>query len=181
MKKIVISILGQDRTGIVYRVSKVLCDQGCNIMEASQTILQTEFAGIFIASMPEELTMEALKYRLEEELLSLGITVDTKEYKESTAAPVESEPFVITLRGPDRLGIIPAIAGIIAGFDVNIENLKAIGLRDDPARVVLVYEVAIPTKVHRPAFREALKWKADELGMEISIQHRDIFEAIHRL
>ena len=73
------------------------------------------------------------------------------------------------------------MTGVIAGFDVNIENLKAIGLTDDPSRVVIVFEVAVPLGVHRPAFREALRFKAEELGMELSVQHRDIFEAIHRL
>ena len=47
--------------------------------------------------------------------------------------------------------------------------------------MVIVFEVAVPIKVHRPAFREALKWKAEEFGMELSVQHRDIFEAIHRI
>jgi glycine cleavage system transcriptional repressor len=70
---------------------------------------------------------------------------------------------------------------VIAGFEVNIENLRAIALQDVPSRVVIVFEVAVPQSVHRPAFREALRWKAEELGLELSVQHREIFEAIHRL
>lgn len=182
MKRVVISILGEDRPGIVHAVSKILYDQSCNILEVSQTILQTEFAGIFIASMPDSLTRESLNETLESGLAAMGISVSTKEFEPKVEAEtVEAEPYVITLRGQDRLGIIPEVSGVIAGFDVNIENLKAISLKNDQSLVVLIFEVAVPKDVHRPAFREALKWKAEEFEMELGVQHRDIFEAIHRI
>ena len=43
MKRMVVSILGEDRPGIIYGVSRVLSDLNCNILEVSQTILKTEF------------------------------------------------------------------------------------------------------------------------------------------
>lgn len=181
MKKVVISILGEDRPGIVHAVSKALCDLACNILEVSQTILQTEFAGIFIVSMPEELTQERMQETLREALDPIGISAFIKDYKPSGGLFVEeTEPFVVSLTGEDQLGIIPGIAGVISGFNVNIESLKAIS-RSDGSGVVLVFEVAVPRDVHRPAFREALRWKAEEFSMELSVQHRDIFEAIHRI
>ncbi|MEW5724041.1 MAG: ACT domain-containing protein [Thermodesulfobacteriota bacterium] len=181
MKKIIVSILGEDRPGIVYAVTRVLCEEGCNVLEASQTILQSEFAGIFLASMPDDLTRERLQQSLEEGLASLGCSVWLKDFKAGAYSAPGAEPYVITLRGRDRLGIIPGVAGVIAGFDVNIENLRAITIKDDPSQVVIVFEVAVPKGVHRPAFREALKWKAEEFGMDLGVQHRDIFEAVHRL
>lgn len=181
-KKAVVSVLGEDGPGIVYDITKVLSDRGCRILEISQTILQTEFAGIFVVSMPEPLTKDVLRDGLDEELNPRGLNVNVKDFR-MPAAPwnVESEPFVITLRGRDQVGIIPEFSGVIAGFEVNIENLKAIALPDDPGGVVLAFEVAVPKVVHQPAFREALKFKSDELGLEMSLQHRDIFEAIHRI
>ena len=182
MKKVVVSVLGDDGPGIVYAVSRVLNESGCNIMEVSQTILQTEFAGIFIVSMPDGLTMEGLLGSLNQEMEPRRLTAAVKDYKPPVnPAVVDSEPFVITLRGRDRLGIIPGITGVIAGFDVNIENLKAIAQKDDTSQVIIALEVAVPKTVHRAAFREALKFKADELGMDLSVQHRDLFEAIHRI
>ena len=58
MRKVIISILGQDRSGIVAAVSKVLFEQNCNIENVSQTTLQFVFAGIFIVSMPGDLPVE---------------------------------------------------------------------------------------------------------------------------
>ena len=45
MNKVVISVLGQDRPGIIARVSKALFLMNCNIENVSQTIIQAEFSG----------------------------------------------------------------------------------------------------------------------------------------
>ena len=61
MTKVIISVLGKDRPGIVAAVSRVLFECDCNIENVSQTILQTEFAGIFIAAIPAGVTPEGLR------------------------------------------------------------------------------------------------------------------------
>jgi glycine cleavage system transcriptional repressor len=45
----------------------------------------------------------------------------------------------------------------------------------------MIYEVDIPATVDQNLFREALRGRGIELGLDISLQHRDIFEAIHRV
>lgn len=48
MEKFVLSVIGKDKPGILSRISTILFQFGCNIEDVSQTILQTEFASIFI-------------------------------------------------------------------------------------------------------------------------------------
>jgi glycine cleavage system transcriptional repressor len=45
----------------------------------------------------------------------------------------------------------------------------------------MIYEVDIPLDLDQDRLRRALKEKAGTLGLEISIQHRNIFEAINRI
>jgi glycine cleavage system transcriptional repressor len=82
-----------------------------------------------------------------------------------------------------RQGIVPELASILSGFEVNIDNMRAIALASDNGQspVVLVFEVTVPASVHQNALRQALFLKAEELGLSASIQHRKIFEAINRL
>ncbi len=108
--KVVISVLGSDRPGIVAAVSRVLSENRCNIEDVSQTILQSEFAGIFIASLPEDLSMEDLEKKLQEHLKPMGLAVLLKPTQEAgryEAPP--SEPFVVTTIGPDAWGLWPAL------------------------------------------------------------------------
>ena len=183
MKKIIVSVLGHDRPGIIATVSGVLFQNGCNIEDVSQTILQTEFAGIFIASYPDSLKQDELLGRLREKLDPMGLSVLLREMEEAGLwEPPPSEPFVITTLGPDRLGLVAGVTELLARFGVNISNLKAVFRGgDDPQANTMIYEVDIPATVDQNLFREALRERGMELGLDISLQHREIFEAIHRV
>lgn len=50
---VVITVMGQDRVGIVANVSKVLADCQANIIDISQTILQDIFAMILLVDISE--------------------------------------------------------------------------------------------------------------------------------
>jgi glycine cleavage system transcriptional repressor len=185
MYKAVISVLGRDRPGIVAAVSRTLFEHTYNIEEVSQTILQGEFAGIFIVSHASESPPADLHRKLAQVLSPMGLEVLMKplENVEGTA-PKEtpSEPFVVTTIGSDRLGLVAGITEVMASFGVNITNLKAVFRGgDDPRRNVMIYEVDIPLEIEREAFHQALRDRADSLGLDLSFQHRDIFEAIHRI
>ncbi|MCU0586885.1 MAG: ACT domain-containing protein [Syntrophobacteraceae bacterium] len=183
MKKVIITVLGRDRPGIVAAVSRALHESRCNIEDVSQTILQTEFAGIFIITMPPGMEPEDLHAELNRGLSPEGLSVFLKTMeKGAEAVPVETEPFVITTMGPDRLGLVAGITALLASYRINITNLQAVfrgGL--DPRRNVMIYEVDIPVETDQAAFRSALTQRAGELGLEVSLQHRDIFEQIHRV
>jgi len=184
MDKVVISVLGTDRPGIVAAVSGVLMKSRCNVEDVSQTILQGEFVGILIASVPKGTSQEVLRGELERSLDPLGLRVLLKrlEPHDPPVPAKESEPFVVVTTGPDRLGLVAGITSVMARFDVNITSLKA-AFRggDDPHRNTMIYEVDLPAAVDRRTFLTALQDEARALGLELSVQHRDIFEAIHRI
>ena len=52
---------------------------------------------------------------------------------------------------------------------------------DDPGDNIMIYEVVIPEDIDQQSLRRDLRDKAKELMLEISIQHKRIFEAIHRV
>lgn len=183
MKKIVISVLGYDRPGIVATVTRLLFENHCNIEDVSQTILQTEFAGVFIASLPEQLEEQDLLASLQGKLGEMGLSVHLKKMTPpgEWSAPA-SDPFVITTIGPDRLGLVAGMTEVMFRFRINITNLKAVFRGgEDPLSNIMIYEVDVPVATDQRAFRAALQERAKELDLEVSLQHRDIFEAIHRV
>ncbi len=183
MRKIIISVLGHDRPGVIAAVSEVLFASGGNIEDVSQTTLQTEFVGVFIASLPPSVKPDDLQSRLSARLDPMGLSVLLREMEESGVwqAP-PSEPFVITTFGPDRPGLVAGVTELLAHFRVNISNLKAVFRGgDNPSANTMIYEVDIPAELDQNLFREALFDRGKDLGLDISLQHRDIFEAIHRV
>jgi glycine cleavage system transcriptional repressor len=184
MKKMIISVLGQDRPGIIAAVTRILFEQDCNIENVSQTILQNEFSGIFIVGVPSTLSETDLHQHLLGGLAPMGLHVFEKPLtpSEVTQAVVDSEPFVITTKGPDRKGLVAAITAIMAAHRVNVTNLLAVFKGgDDPNANIMIYEVDIPTDINHQVLRRELREKALALNLDISIQHKLIFEAINRV
>jgi len=184
MDKAIITVLGQDRPGIVAAVSKILFEYDCNIENVSQTILQAEFAAIFIVSMPEGLLLSALNDALQSELTPMDQHVQLKplRHQQTTFTALENEPFVITTKGPDRKGLVAGITEIIARHGVNITNLQAVFKGgDEPGDNIMIYEVDVPVNIDQQALDRELRKRAQELSLDISIQHRNIFKAINRI
>lgn len=184
MKKMIISVLGKDRPGIIAAVTRILFEQECNIENVSQTILQNEFSGIFMVGVPQSLSEKDLHRHLQNGLSPMGLHVYEKSIlAEGSPAPaVASEPFVITTKGPDRKGLVSAITAIMADYRVNVTNLQAVFKGgDNPNANIMIYEVDIPTDVDQKSLRKELREKAEALSLDISIQHKLIFETINRV
>ena len=181
--KAIISVLGPDRPGILAAVSKLLLELDCNIENARQTILQGEFAGIFIASIPEGLKPAEINNRMQTAVRPMDLTVHVKSLSLTPfAAGCSCEPFVITTQGPDRKGLVAGITGILACYGVNVTNLQAVFRGgDDPEGNVMIYEVDIPADIDSQALYADLREGAKALELSISIQHRNIFEALNRI
>ena len=184
MNKAILSVLGQDRPGIVATITAVLAGQQCNIENVSQTILQSQFAGIFVVSIPPDFSLEVLEQGLttEMQVLDLSVQVKAVQNQETIFFPDDSEPFIITTEGPDRIGLVAGITEIIARYGANITNLQAVFKGGDaPGDNIMIYEVDIPFKADQKAFDRDLRQRATDLSLDISIQHRNIFEAINRI
>jgi len=185
VKKAIISVIGQDRPGILAAVSRILFEQACNIENVSQTLLQFEFAGIFIVTMPQDLSIELLERLLNDALAPDDLQAHVKDVqnrKPSQVALGPCEAFVISTKGPDRKGLVAGITEVIARYGANVVNLKAVFKGgDDPSANIMLYEVDIPIDIDQQAFYADLRQRARELGLEISIQHRNVFEAITRI
>ena len=183
-EKAVITILGRDRPGIVASVAGKLLELECNIEDVSQTILQTEFAAIFIVSISGERPIRQLEDSLSKTLSPAGLHVSLSPLDEGVSPESSGsfEPFVVTTSGPDRLGLVAAIAEIISSSNGNITNMRA-AFRggNEPSKNVMIYEIDLPSDADLSEFRRSLMKRARGLDLDLSLQHRDIFRAIHRV
>ena len=65
MKKILITISGKDKPGIIAKVSGVLFARGCNLEDISMTLLEGQFAMMMTAGLPSSLAMTRVAQGLE--------------------------------------------------------------------------------------------------------------------
>lgn len=184
MKKFSISVLGQDRPGIIAAVTRVLFEQGFNIEDVSQTILQNEFSSIFIVAGPETVDPQALGDTLQRTTrdLKMHFHIREQELKPPRWTQSACESFVITTFGPDQKGLVAHVTKVLADYNVNVTQLQAAFRGGDaPDRNFMIYEVDIPNDTDQQKLRETLTARCRELNLDVSIQHKDIFEAMNRI
>jgi glycine cleavage system transcriptional repressor len=184
MKKVIISVLGHDRPGIIAAVAQLLYENDSNIENVSQTSLQSEFAGIFIATIPAAMHLPDLEHHLAAVLDPMGLQVHVKpvEPRHEGANGLLGESFVITTRGPDQKGLVARITDIMARHQVNITNCQAVFKGgDNPNDNIMIYEVDIPPQTRQQDLFRDLREKGAELSLTVSIQHREIFMALNRI
>ena len=182
MNKLIISVIGEDRPGILAAVSDLLYTCGCNIEDVSQTILQSVFGAVFIVSMNREMDSKRLQAALTEGISHLQLDIFVKPHEFTARPSVLSQPFVVTTFGPDKPGLVRGISSIFARHDVNVTNLKAVFKGgDDPGNNMMIFEVDVPVQTNLPELRRQLEQAARQLTLEINIQHRKIFETMNRI
>ncbi len=179
-----VSFLGRDCPGVVAAIASLMEDAHCNILAVSQTILEGEFAAIFTVQAKESLSSEALHVHLQQGLLQKQVDLSVivrPAIEKAWGESLECEAFVITANGPNGPGLIAALSNVFARHNVNIENLKAITDADREGHALFVFEVMIPRHLDMRTLRRELREQGQRLSLQMSLQHRDIFEAMHRV
>ena len=183
MQKYTASFLGRDCPGVVATVSALLGEAGCNIVEVSQTILLGQFAAIFAVETAAGPGPEALRARLEQGLAEAGVdlSVLVRPAQKEFASALRCEPFVVNVDGPDQPCLIALMSRVFARHQINIEYLKAILGEEGTDHALFVFEVQVPENVDLGRLRRELACEAQSRSLRVSVQHRDIFEAVHRV
>jgi glycine cleavage system transcriptional repressor len=182
---ILISVFGRDRPGIVANVSRILYQNSCNIEELSQTAIKGRFAMILIASFSREESVPQLKGDLGRLGRELDLEINLRQIKEEEMVPYhpdETEPFILTVRGEDRPGLVYGITEILAERGINITNLDAKVARvDQKLEYIQLFEVEVPGNLDYRLVQEKLAARGKEMGVSVDLQHRDIFRAMNQI
>lgn len=90
-----------------------------------------------------------------------------------------SKRAIITVLGNDRVGIIYGISEVLAHNNVNILDISQTILQEF-FTMVMVVDVS-QSLVEFAELKEKLSDKGKEMGLQVNIQHEDIFKFMHRI
>ncbi len=86
---------------------------------------------------------------------------------------------IVTVIGPDRVGIIASVCTALADCGVNIIDISQTVMKEFFTMTMLVDTQTATTSFD--GIRQALLQKGEELGLSIRIQNEDIFNAMHKI
>ena len=164
---LVITVIADDRPGIVKTLSDSVKSAGGNWMESRMTRLGGKFVGILRVDIST--AMQASLVATLETLADSGIriAVETAGKPDETSAETVS----ILIVGNDRPGIVEEISAILAERGVNVEELST-WVASAPMSAEELFHAAmltgLPTGMNREKLQRALEGLSDDLTVEIN-------------
>ena len=168
---IVLTVVSDDRPGIVEALSDVLAGHGGNWTESSMLSLSGKFAGILLAEVPAK-NAEGFIAALDA-LEADGIKVLAES--SSGAAQDESARYVsLELVGQDRPGIVHDISEVLARHAVNVQELETTVQSASMSGEMLFLahaKVFIPSQTDVDSLQDELEALANELMVDLSLEN----------
>lgn len=163
MHELAITVIGPDRTGIVADVAEALAGVGANLTDSTMTRLRGHFTMTLICTGPTPAEASAALESL------TGVVTEVREVPPEEDALAKGEPFVVSVHGADRLGIVAAVTRVVAGSGGNITDLST---RLAGTLYVIIAEVDLPEGA-ADELAERLAVAAAELGVEVTLRRAE--------
>jgi len=171
----VISVIGGDQVGIVSEVTQLLFKQGLNILDIEQTVIHSQFTMVLLIQplrprfQPSQL-QTSLSRLAKRQGMSITMT-PLHEFRGLRLAETK-RPYVLTLMGPDRAGVVAAFSSALAKHHCNIERIKMIARGE-----FLAMEMWADLRAANfSLLRQDLTTVAKKVGMDIIAQPEHIFK-----
>jgi len=158
-----VTVIGHDRPGIIADVAEVLAGLGLNLTDSSMTRLRGHFAMTLICAGPPALAeVEAALDRLTDTLV-----ISVRRVEPDAAPDISGTPYVLTVHGADRLGIVATLTRTLAEAGGNITDLTT---RLTGDLYLLIAEVDLPSQVDADELHGRLRDVAGRLGVEAALR-----------
>ena len=119
---LVITALGEDKPGIVDKLTETVMTCHCNIIDSRMSVLGGEFAVLLmVAGKWNELTK--LEDALGTTSESLGLTIACKRTEKSKPS-TNLMPYTVEVISIDQPGIVHELASFFSNRDINIQELN---------------------------------------------------------
>ena len=160
-----ITVLGHDRPGIIAETTARLADLGLNLEDSTMTLLRGHFAMMLVGS--GEATDSAIATALEPLTTDGTLSVTVREVPVEDTPAVAGTPWVLTVHGGDRPGIVSAVVAEVARVGGNITDLTT-RLAGD--LYLLIAEIDLPLDVDQADLEVAIREVAGALGVGATLR-----------
>ena len=169
----IITAVGRDRPGMAHALARTLAEMGCNLEDTTMTRLSGEFAMILIVTPPLEIGRDELESALEPLHESHGLFIMVRAIDDEIALESgEVSRYIVTVYGPDSVGLLASISGVFARYDVNLTDVQT---RNAVAGsvYVMIFEIELPGTCDLENLCAALDKQAEQSGVTLLLRALD--------
>ena len=165
---IAVTVLGQDRPGIVADVTGALADLHGNLEDSTMTLLRGHFAMVLLVHTGAGAA--AVEAALRPLTAGGALVINARVLEGPPLSEVGGPSYALRVHGADRPGIVATITAVVARHGANIVDLST---RLVDGLYVLMAELQLPNGASPVGLVAELKGAADELGVEVHLSPID--------
>ncbi|HZP14107.1 MAG TPA: ACT domain-containing protein [Nevskiaceae bacterium] len=168
MKTLVLSVMADDRPGLVKAISNVVVDHGGNWLESRFALLSGKFAGIVNVEVPAQ-RADALIAALDALKASgVELLVSRSGAAASAASGTEIELEIV---GADHPGIVHEITELLATRGVNVEEMSS-DRKAASMSGTAIFEARLRVRVPAGSDQASLRSDLEELARDLVVEVR---------
>ncbi|WP_166349177.1 glycine cleavage system protein R [Phytoactinopolyspora limicola] len=168
MSLIAITVIGHDRPGIIAEATGALAELGVNIEDSTMTRLRGHFAMMLVCA--GDVSAAAAEKALAGLTADGTLQVTAREVATEELATPAGRPYVLTVHGGDRPGIVSAVTSAVAADGGNITDLTT---RLTGQLYLVVAEVDVPASADEADLTSRLDEVARELGVDVTFRPQE--------
>jgi glycine cleavage system transcriptional repressor len=177
----VISVMAQDRVGIIADVTAAIKGLEGNLADLSQTVLRGYFTMILIASFPDSLRPEDIRTALiaaaGESSFEIGIAVPAGALP-GESPEVRDRQYILTAVGPDKIGLVAAVSGYLREKRINIVDLST---TVDAGVYTMMMLVELPLDADVARLKHGLRVAMEDVALNVELRHHAIFRMTNEI
>ena len=170
--RLVLTVSGADRAGIVGKLGAVIQDSGGNVGRCRHIILDSQFCLMIEISLDNQHIHE-LTTALHSIQTSWGLHFTTAEVTAgAAAAEAPTDDLIFTVSGPDRVGIVAGMMSVFAEHSLSISTLESELVPGPEPRFSMSGKILghrQDVAVHVDELRKSLTLAAEELGQTLTL------------
>ena len=171
----VVSVIGEDQVGLVSEVTQFLFRKGLNIVDIEQTVIHSQFTMVLLLQpVRRQFRLNLIRKELQDlaRRREMNITVTPlREFKGLRLAETK-KPYVLTILGSDRPGVVAAFSSALAKHHCNIERIKMIARGE-----FLGMEMWVDLRdANASLLRDELSEVSRRVGMDVIVQPESTFK-----
>lgn len=162
MASLILTVVGPDRPGLVRALSGAVAARGGSWLESRMARLAGQFAGIVLVEAPESLLDDLAA------LEAHGLRVAGQSATSGAADAAAQPRLALEVVGNDRPGIVRDVAQILAGSEVNIEELTT-GVASGSFSGETLFRATALLRAPNTAAVDAVRAGLERLGNELMV------------
>ncbi|MEE4166009.1 MAG: ACT domain-containing protein [Desulfocapsaceae bacterium] len=180
-KQIIISVMSQDRPGIIADITGAIYTLNGDLADLNQSVLFGYLTMILIATFddhvtPQDILREIARIqsptKLDVIVRSMDTTLDT------SMSGLPEKTYVVTAQGENRSGLVHGISSFCYRHNINILDLATTRTGD---RYTMILQLDLSRVGSINEIRKKLQEYGEQSGLHVVMQHHQLFKVTNEI